>query len=64
MRIEVDLGLCEGHGLCYFESSELFDLRDEDGKAVVLVDEVPVGLEQAARNSVQVCPERAIRVVE
>lgn len=62
--LHVDLNLCQGHGLCYFESDELFDLRDEDGKAVLLMDEVPERLLEKARAAVRVCPERAIRLVE
>lgn len=64
MKIDVDLELCQGHGLCYFESDELFDLRDSDGKAVVLVGDVPQRLQEAARAAAQVCPERAIKVIE
>lgn len=62
--IQVDLELCQGHGLCYFESADLFDLRDEDGKAVVLMDTVPDRLLAKAEAAVRVCPERAIRLLE
>ncbi|MGH3600998.1 MAG: ferredoxin [Pseudonocardiaceae bacterium] len=61
MRVIVNQDRCEGHGLCYIESSELFDLCD--GKAVVLVDEVPDRLSEVARRAALVCPERAIEVV-
>ena len=37
----------------------VFDLDDE-GHAVVLVAEVPSGLEQKARDAARNCPERAI----
>lgn len=64
VRLTVDFDVCAGHGLCYFESSQLFDLRDSDGKAVVLVDEVPDHLVAVARTCVDGCPERAITVEE
>ncbi|GAB7005700.1 hypothetical protein JCM18899A_31730 [Nocardioides sp. AN3] len=64
MHISVDLGSCQGHGLCYFESEELFALRDPDGKSIVQVDPVPERLAPVARRSVDVCPERAIRLLD
>lgn len=59
-RITVDLDLCEGHGLCYFEAPDLFTLRSADGKAVVLLDPIPEDRRSAAIRCVEVCPERAI----
>lgn len=59
-RITVNLDLCEGHGLCYFEAPDLFTLRGADGKAVVLVDSIPEERLAAAIRCVDVCPERAI----
>lgn len=63
-RIVVDLDACEGHGLCYFEAPDLFDLRPSDGKAVVKVDPIPDSLRPHAERCVDVCPERAIAVVD
>ncbi len=64
MHLHLDEEMCAGHGLCYFESDELFDLRDSDGKAVILLDPVPDRLIGAARQSVELCPERALRLVD
>lgn len=64
LRIVVDLDACEGHGLCYFEAPDLFDLRPSDGKAEVKVDAVPEHLRGHAYRCIDVCPERAITVVE
>lgn len=61
-RFRLDLELCQGHGLCYFESDELFDLRDDDGKAVILQDPVPDHLTEVATRAVRACPERALRL--
>lgn len=41
---------------------ELFHLRDEDGQAYVESEEVPAGMEDAARRGEESCPERAITV--
>jgi len=61
VRIVLDAGACQGHGRCYTLAPELFD-ADEVGHCLVLHDEVPAGLEQAARDGVENCPEQALRL--
>ncbi|MEV7379583.1 ferredoxin [Streptomyces lydicus] len=63
MRISIDAEKCEGHARCVARASELFDVDDE-GRSFLLADPVPPGLESAARNGIDACPERAITVVE
>jgi ferredoxin len=63
VKISVDAGLCQGHGLCTVCAPEVFDIGD-DGHAGVVVDEVPPDLGDAARNAAQTCPERAITISE
>jgi ferredoxin len=41
----------------------LFD-QDDNGIVVVLVDEVPDGEEDHAREAVKLCPSEALRVVD
>lgn len=62
MRVRVDPDVCQGHGVCHMSAPELFHLRDEDGQAYVESEEVPAGLEDAARRGEESCPERAITV--
>ena len=62
MRVTVDADRCEGHARCWAVCPEVFDLDDE-GHAVVLVDEVPPEIEGKARDAVRNCPERAIELV-
>lgn len=59
MRIRLDGEACQGHGRCYTLSPDLFD-ADDRGHCVLLVDEVPAGREEAARNGVDNCPEKAL----
>lgn len=59
MRVVVDEDRCCGHGMCLTLCPEVFDLVD-DGYAVADPQQVPAGLEDAAREAVQNCPERAI----
>lgn len=62
MRVRVDPDVCQGHGVCRMSAPELFHLREEDGQAYVKSEEVPPGLEEAARLGAASCPERAIAV--
>jgi ferredoxin len=59
MRIRLDAEACQGHGRCYTLAPDLFD-ADDRGHCVLLVDEVPEGREEEARNGVENCPERAL----
>lgn len=59
MRVWVDEDRCRGHGMCLTFCPEVFNLTD-DGYAVADPEEVPAGLESAAREAVENCPEQAI----
>jgi ferredoxin len=59
MKVAVDDGRCRGHGMCLTICPEVFELTD-DGYAVADPAEVPAGLEGAAREAIENCPERAI----
>lgn len=63
MRVTVDLGACQGHGVCHMSAPDVFELDDEDGHAIVVSDPVPAALESDAQLGVDSCPERAISVV-
>ena len=41
----------------------VFD-QDDDGIVVVLVDEVPAGEEEHAREAVKLCPSQALRATD
>jgi ferredoxin len=59
LRLRLDTERCQGHGRCYTLAPDLFD-ADEVGHCVLLVDEVPPGHEEDARNGVENCPEQAL----
>ena len=59
MRVSVDAERCRGYGLCNTIAPELFSLTDA-GFSEVTDPEVPPELEEAVREAVHVCPERAI----
>jgi ferredoxin len=62
MNVQIDAGLCQGHGRCYDLAPGLFS-DDEEGYGEVLADGVvPPGQEDDARRAALNCPEHAIRV--
>ena len=63
MKLRVDSEMCQGHSRCYAAYPELFDIDDE-GTAVVTVENIPPGWEDRAHNAIANCPERAIHIVE
>ena len=63
MKVTVDDQRCRGHGMCLTLCPEVFDLTD-DGYAVADPEEVPAGLETAAREAIENCPEQAISEID
>ena len=62
MRVSVLEDMCQGHTLCAIAAPAIFDLREEDGHAVVKVADVPPDQEEAVRRAEIGCPEQAIVV--
>lgn len=63
MKANVDKDTCIGCGLCPSISSECFQMED-DGKAGVVVDEVPEECSDDAKEAEESCPVDAITVEE
>ncbi|MBX7434943.1 ferredoxin [Mycobacterium sp. Y57] len=63
MRVTVDENRCAGHGMCLTLCPEVFEMG-EDGWAIADPGEVPAELEDAAREAIQNCPERAISEID
>ena len=61
MKVQADRDVCISAGNCVMAAGALFD-QDEDGIVVVLVDEVPEGEEDSAREAVRLCPSQALQV--
>ena len=63
MRITADREVCIQAGNCVMVADSIFD-QDDDGIVVVLVDEVPAGEEDKAREAVKLCPSQALTIAD
>jgi ferredoxin len=63
VKVQADRDVCISAGNCVMTAGAVFD-QDDDGIVVVLVDEVPEGEEDHARQAVRLCPSEALRVVD
>ena len=64
MRVRIDAELCQGHQMCAIRGPELFGSDDEGYGIVLDRGDVPVELEDTARQAASGCPERAVIVEE
>ena len=62
MRIHVDFGLCQGHGVCKEEAPEVFDVDEREGRVIVLAAEPPESQRAAVERAVKYCPTRALKI--
>jgi ferredoxin len=62
VKVQINSGLCQGHGRCYDLAPDLFG-ADDEGYGKVLGDGlVPPDAERQARLAESNCPERAVEV--
>jgi ferredoxin len=61
MKVRIDQALCVGHGRCYMLAPEVYG-EDERGHCLIVREELPPELENAARLGADNCPENAIRI--
>jgi len=64
MKIEVDQILCDITGICVKECPQVFRFREGSKKATVILDEIPVELQQKCREVAGMCPTNAIIITE
>ena len=59
MKVNIDTERCNGHGRCYSLAPSVFE-SDDDGRGLVIVDDVDGESLAAARIAASNCPEAAI----
>jgi sterol 14-demethylase len=64
LRIEIDLDLCQGHGVCVSEAPAVFDLDRAELKVRLLSEAPGEPLHAGVRAAVQHCPTGALRIHE
>lgn len=65
MKITLDQVRCVSGGQCVFVAPEVFDQRDEDGVAFLLVDpnNVPEEYRDEVIEAIDICPAQAIEMI-
>jgi ferredoxin len=64
MRIDVDLDLCQGHGVCESEAPDVFRVSKETNQVEVLDTNPPEDLRKNVLEAVRNCPTQALTLVE
>ncbi len=64
MKIEVDAGLCQGHGECQAAAPEVFEVRDDNLAHVLLPETHDPTIMERARAAQRRCPTDAIVITE
>lgn len=63
MKVQADRDVCIQAGNCVMVAGAVFD-QDDDGIVVVLVDDIPDGELDRAREAVKLCPSQALRLLD
>lgn len=63
MKVRLDPQRCTGHGRCYTLAPHVFD-ADDEGRCMVIAEEVPAIHQREARAAVINCPEDALALSE
>ncbi|MBE7159785.1 MAG: ferredoxin [Williamsia herbipolensis] len=61
-RVEVDLDICQGHGVCEMEAPEVFKAHRDHVE--LLQTEIDEAAREDVERAVTYCPTAALRLVE
>ncbi|MFG3603779.1 ferredoxin [Micromonospora chersina] len=62
MKVIVDLDACQGYACCMMEAPEVFDLDEDAGKVLLLVESPSEGLRTKTEAAVRACPAKALKL--
>jgi ferredoxin len=60
MKVVVDTGLCQGHGMCVLEAPDVFDLAKHATTITIRTAEVDADQLDAVQQAVKYCPNAAL----
>jgi ferredoxin len=64
MKVSVDQSVCREYANCIVEAPDVFDLDEENGKVVALIEEPDAALHDEVRAAAASCPVKAITLQE
>ena len=64
MKVVVDESKCETAGICVKECPEVFRFREGSKRAVAIEEGIPPSLQTECRRVAELCPAKAIRILE
>ena len=64
MKLSVDASVCREYANCVVESPDVFDISEDNGKVLLLMDEPPAELHEDVRRAAASCPVHAITIIE
>lgn len=64
MKVEADLGACQGYLCCLMAAPEVFDIDDDTAKVVLRTASPSEALRSKVEDAVRSCPSGALRIAE
>ena len=64
MRVEVDLGKCQGYANCVAAAPDVFDLDEDSGLSKVIAPQLGEEQRAAVEEAARLCPVQAIQVAD
>lgn len=62
MKVEADLGACQGYLCCLMAAPEVFDIDDDTAKVVLRTASPDEALRAKVEDAVRSCPSGALRI--
>ncbi|MEU6556655.1 ferredoxin [Streptomyces sp. NPDC046915] len=63
LQVVIDKDVCVACGACVLAGPDVFD-QNEDGQAIMIVDEPDESLRDQIEESIDACPVQALKIVE
>jgi ferredoxin len=64
VRVEVDLGKCQGYANCVAAAPDVFDLDEDSGLSKVIAPQLGEEQRAAVEEAARLCPVQAIQVAD